>query len=156
MNFTPEQLESFKDPASYLKYRKQLEGTFFRGFDGQLKDSEASKSAKNTFLEAMRNRLAGDEELLKKLLPDFPPNCRRLTPGPGYLEALRAPNLTLIQTPIERCDHCGSTRRLKHALIMLQVHIFRNHHRRRHPQGGKHLVPFPHHTKHMLRVSHCT
>lgn len=102
MPFTSAQLESFKDPVAYLKYRKELEGTFFRGFDAQLKNSEASKSARLNFLESMRRRVGSNEELLAKLEPPYPPNCRRLTPGPGYLEALTAPNLTLIQTPIER------------------------------------------------------
>lgn len=102
MRFTLEQLQEFKDPAAYLAYRKALEGNFFRGFDGQLKDSETSKTAKEKFLESMRQRLNGDEELMARLTPEFPPNCRRLTPGPGYLEALKAPNVTLIQTPIER------------------------------------------------------
>lgn len=103
MHFTTQQLKLFQDPAAYLKYRKELEGSFFRGFDGQLKDSEASKNTRQNFLEAMKKRIAGDEELLEKLIPNFPPNCRRLTPGPGYLEALKAPNLTFVQTPIERC-----------------------------------------------------
>lgn len=102
MQFTEEQLQAFKDLAAYLEYRKALEDNFFRGFDGQLKNSETSKNAKKKFLESMRQRLDGDEELVARLTPDFPPNCRRLTPGPGYLEALKAPNVNLIQTPIER------------------------------------------------------
>lgn len=53
-------------------------------------------------MELMRKRLGDKPELLDQLIPDFPPHCRRLTPGPGYLEALTAPNLTFIQTPIER------------------------------------------------------
>lgn len=146
MYFTPEQLEAFEDPATYLKFRKELEGSFFRGFDGQLKESEASKSAKKNFLEAMSRRLAGDEELLAKLIPDFPPNCRRLTPGPGYLEALRAPNVTFVQTPIERYGSCRSERRLKCPDFVLQIHIIRNRDREWDSQRGKypnarHLVP---------------
>lgn len=127
MHFTPQQLEAFKDPATYLKYRKELEGTFFRGFDGQLKDSEASKSAKENFLGSMKKRLGGDEQLLAKLVPEFAPNCRRLTPGPGYLEALTAPNLTLIQTPIERYG-CLSQHRLPalQSDDILQVHSHRH------------------------------
>lgn len=106
MLFTPSQHESFRNPSTYLQYRKELEATFFRGFEGQLKDSETSRNATRKFREAMKKRLGGDEELLAKLEPPFPPNCRRLTPGPGYLEALMASNLTLIQTPIERCVVC--------------------------------------------------
>ena len=29
------------------------------------------------------------------VMPDFPVSCRRLTPGPGYLEALCADNVSV-------------------------------------------------------------
>ena len=41
------------------------------------------------------------------MVPDFPPHCRRLTPGPGYLEALSKPNLSFIQTPIKEFTENG-------------------------------------------------
>lgn len=107
MPFTSEQLEAFKHPATYLKYRKALESNFFRGFEAQLKDSETSQNAKRNFLASMEQRLDGDKDLMAKLVPEFPPNCRRLTPGPGYLEALKASNVTLVQTPIERFTASG-------------------------------------------------
>ncbi|KAK3656006.1 hypothetical protein LTR56_003137 [Elasticomyces elasticus] len=107
MYFTPEQLEAFKDPREHLKYRKELEGKFWRNFEAQLADSEVSKTAASAFMELMRKRLAGRPDLLDKLVPDFPPHCRRLTPGPGYLEALTSPNLTFIQTPIDHFTEDG-------------------------------------------------
>lgn len=102
MIISDEQRKTFEDPAKYLAYRKELENNFFRGFEGQLIDSGASRDATKKFIAAMRQRLAAKPGLLDKMIPDFPPNCRRLTPGPGYLEALTADNLTFIQTPIER------------------------------------------------------
>jgi cation diffusion facilitator CzcD-associated flavoprotein CzcO len=84
----------------YLEYRKKLEGSFWRNFDAQLRDSEISKTSAQNFKELMRKRLADKPELLDQILPDFPPHCRRLTPGPGYLEALTKDNLDFIQTPI--------------------------------------------------------
>jgi hypothetical protein len=36
------------------------------------------------------------------IFPEFAPSCRRLTPGPGYLEALTKENVSYIRTPIER------------------------------------------------------
>lgn len=69
MHFSPEQLESFKDPGVYLKYRKDLEGGFFRNFDSQLKDSEATKNTIKNFTDAMKKRLAGKPELLENLVP---------------------------------------------------------------------------------------
>ncbi|KAF5706922.1 flavin-binding monooxygenase [Fusarium mundagurra] len=44
-------------------------------------------------------------DLADKIVPDFPPNCRRLIPGPGYLEAISQPNVSYIQTPIQRFMH---------------------------------------------------
>ncbi|KAK5676000.1 hypothetical protein LTS10_011289 [Elasticomyces elasticus] len=107
MYFTLEQLEAFKDPREHLKYRKELEGKFWRNFEAQLADSEVSKTAASAFMELMRKRLVGRPDLLDKLVPDFPPHCRRLTPGPGYLEALTSPNLTFIQTPIDHFTEDG-------------------------------------------------
>ncbi len=34
----------------------------------------------------------GHEELKEKLIPSWPPGCRRITPGDGYLEALVQPS----------------------------------------------------------------
>lgn len=100
MYIPQDKLESFSDPKVYLEYRKKLEGSFWRNFDAQLRDSEISKTSAQNFKELMRKRLTDKPELLDQILPDFPPHCRRLTPGPGYLEALTKDNLDFIQTPI--------------------------------------------------------
>lgn len=31
------------------------------------------------------------------MIPDFSPTCRRLTPGPGYLEALQEDNVSMLE-----------------------------------------------------------
>lgn len=102
-----EQRAAFKDPTTYLKYRKELENNFWRNFAAQLSDSEVSKNSTQTFTDLMKKRLTDRPDLVERLVPDFPPHCRRLTPGPGYLEALQAPNLTFIQTAIERFTEDG-------------------------------------------------
>lgn len=48
----------------------------------------------------MAERTKNKPELLEHRLPDLSPNCRRLTPGPSYLEALAQPNEDFIRTPI--------------------------------------------------------
>jgi hypothetical protein len=50
----------------------------------------------------LKQRIAKKPELFDRLLPDFSPNCKRLTPGPDYLEALTEDNVDYIQTPIKR------------------------------------------------------
>lgn len=80
MLFSPEERASFQDSNAYLRYRKELEDNFFRGFDSQLIGSESSQNATKNFIEMMRKRLVSRPELLQNLIPDFAPHCRRLTP----------------------------------------------------------------------------
>jgi cation diffusion facilitator CzcD-associated flavoprotein CzcO len=51
----------------------------------------------------MLQRLGNREDLFSLAKPDFSPNCRRLTFGPEYLEALTKDNVSYIRIPIERC-----------------------------------------------------
>lgn len=55
----------------------------------------------------MKQRLSQKPELAQYLIPDFSPHCRRLTPGPGYLEAITSPNVEFIPTPIKRFTERG-------------------------------------------------
>jgi cation diffusion facilitator CzcD-associated flavoprotein CzcO len=55
----------------------------------------------------MKRRLAQKPELADTLMPSFPPVCRRLTPGPGYLEALTDPKTDVIATEIKEVIHDG-------------------------------------------------
>ena len=100
--FTPEKLESFNDPANYLKFRKEVEDKYWRRFPAQIRGSKESKELRDEFTRTMAKRLERRPELLDSIKPDFSPHCRRLTPGPGYLEALCAENVDFIQTPIKR------------------------------------------------------
>lgn len=59
------------------------------------------------FYQNMKRRLAKDPKLLDDLVPPFPPACRRLTPGPGYLEALTDEKVDVIWTPIQKVDATG-------------------------------------------------
>jgi cation diffusion facilitator CzcD-associated flavoprotein CzcO len=107
MPVSEEQLKEHEDPVKYLAYRKKLEGTFFRNFEAMMRDSEITSNSRQRFTELMQKRLADKPELLEKMIPNFPPFCRRLTPGPGYLEAITKPNVDFIQTPIERFTETG-------------------------------------------------
>lgn len=59
------------------------------------------------FEDLMKTRLSKKPEILQSLLPGFSVGCRRLTPGPGYLEALVEDNVDFISTPIRRCLQNG-------------------------------------------------
>lgn len=55
----------------------------------------------------MKDKLATKPEIYDSLILDFPPGCRRLTPGPGYLEALIEENVTFIGSGIQRVTDDG-------------------------------------------------
>lgn len=105
--FTPAQLDSFKDPETYLEYRKGVEVNFFRRFGSIFKDTPENNAVREKWKELMLKRIAEKPELGDKIIPDFPPNCRRPTPGPGYLEALTKKNVDYIQTRIKRFTETG-------------------------------------------------
>lgn len=74
-----------------------------------IKDTPEQLAGPKIFKENMKRRLAKKTELLEQMLPDFPPGCRRLTPGPGYLEALTDDNVDVIKTEISNIDSTGIT-----------------------------------------------
>ncbi|KAI0291049.1 hypothetical protein B0F90DRAFT_1781331 [Multifurca ochricompacta] len=55
----------------------------------------------------MKRRHSARPELIEKIVSQFAVCCRRLTPGPGYLEALCTENTTLQTTPTARVTPTG-------------------------------------------------
>ncbi|KAJ6033942.1 hypothetical protein N7499_010106 [Penicillium canescens] len=99
--FSESQLETFKDPKAYLEYRRDVEKGYFQRFGAIFKDTPENHALKEKWTNLMLQRIKDKPELGEKIVPDFPPNCRRPTPGPGYLEALSQPNVSYIQTKIK-------------------------------------------------------
>ncbi|KAA8641282.1 uncharacterized protein ATNIH1004_002022 [Aspergillus tanneri] len=98
----PEQRETFKDSERYQQYRKSIEQGYFSRFGAIFKNSPENLEQREKWTQLMLGRVIDKPELGDLIIPDFPPNCRRPTPGPGYLEALTKPNVSYIQTPIQR------------------------------------------------------
>lgn len=107
IHYSAEQLESFQDPEKYHVFRKELESTFWRRYETQLKGTKESAQAVVDFKKLMAKRLEAKPELLDDIVPDFSPHRRRLTPGPGYLEALTQDNASFIRTPIQKITENG-------------------------------------------------
>lgn len=108
--YTAEEKEEWrKNPASYLAYRKALEIGMQSGYAVAYPNTKEHKGARALFEQRMRDRLAKNPEIIDHLLPDFPPLCKRLTPGPGYLEALTAPNVSVIPGRISHVNETGIT-----------------------------------------------
>lgn len=102
-----EQQKSFENPETYLQFRKELENKYWRRFATFFKDHPDNQKLRENFTEMMRKRLVKKPELLDDIVPDFSPNCRRLTPGPGYLEAITEDNVDYIRSPIRRFTSTG-------------------------------------------------
>ncbi|KLO96743.1 Uncharacterized protein LW93_10123 [Fusarium fujikuroi] len=78
-----------RDPGAHLQYRKSLEATLTRNFPFFLRDSPMSQWATAAIKQDMLKKLeSADEDLKQKLIPSWPPGCRRITPGNDYLESL--------------------------------------------------------------------
>ncbi len=107
-SYTQDEIEAWKkDPQEYVKYRKALEIGMQGGFAMTHRGTKEHEGAWSAFNFEMRKRLEKKPEIVDHLIPDFPPLCKRLTPGPGYLEALVADNVSVIPDKIERIDESG-------------------------------------------------
>ncbi|KAI8965278.1 FAD/NAD(P)-binding domain-containing protein [Daldinia sp. FL1419] len=96
-NFTEQQIERFKaDPAFYRKFIKAIERDSQGAFALVVNGSPIQKFATSKVIEYMTAALRGNEKLCEALIPKFPLGCRRITPAPGYLEALGAANTEVI------------------------------------------------------------
>lgn len=106
--YTPEELKAFsEDPAAYMKYRAYLEGLLSTVHPVTWTDSELAKMSEKMFRDSMREKLAAKPEVFESLDPSYPPVCRRITPGPGYLEAICEDNVEFINTPIKAIRPSG-------------------------------------------------
>lgn len=100
--YTDKEKKQFRDdPEFHLQYRKKLEASVNALFEIFLKDSAASREAEQLMRVEMNRRIGpGHEKLKEKLVPSWPPGCRRITPGDGYLEALVKPSMSSTCFPL--------------------------------------------------------
>ncbi|EMC94774.1 hypothetical protein BAUCODRAFT_560547 [Baudoinia panamericana UAMH 10762] len=107
-HYTDEERQRFKqDPAELKRYRKRIQAGSNKAFDMFVKHSRAQEAGRRQTAEMMKRALGGDEELARKLTPDYEVGCRRATPGPGYLESFTRDNVTLITDAIQQIESDG-------------------------------------------------
>lgn len=101
---TQEQKNKFiTDQEHFLNFRATIERESSSVHSLTLRGSQLQEMARQDFANLMKERLSKKPEILQSLLPGFSVGCRRLTPGPGYLEALSEDNVQFISNPIRRC-----------------------------------------------------
>lgn len=106
--FTEEQRERFRtDPEYFYKFREMIEDDGNAVHAVTIKGTEMQQGAQKAFEQGMRDRLKKKPEIFDWIKPDFAPGCRRLTPGPGFLEALVEDNVDFIRDQIVRIEPKG-------------------------------------------------
>lgn len=95
------------NPTALQDFRETIEadGNNIHAFT--IKDTKMQKEARVAFEGHMKKRLAKKPKIFESLLPDFRPGCRRLTPGPGFLEALVEDNVDFITNDITSIEQKG-------------------------------------------------
>lgn len=91
----------------YLKFRKAIEADGNAVYESNIKDSNMQKMFVEIFTASTKERLAKKPEILASMSPNFGVGCRRLTPGPGYLEALVEDNVDFISDKITSINANG-------------------------------------------------
>lgn len=99
--YTEEELKRFRDdPAYYKQYRLDVEHELNSVHQATISNSPMQNGARAAFTDLMRTKLVNKPEVADFLVPTFPVACRRLTPGPGYLEALASDRVDIITTHV--------------------------------------------------------
>ncbi|KAI0328942.1 FAD/NAD-P-binding domain-containing protein [Cubamyces sp. BRFM 1775] len=108
MYFTPEEIERFKnDPKFARDFRCTVEGDFNSVHACTIRGTSQSLEFRKLLLENMKRKLAKKPWIAEHLIPNYSVICRRLTPGPGYLEALCADNADFIPSSIQKITDKG-------------------------------------------------
>ncbi|KAI0666937.1 hypothetical protein C8Q78DRAFT_982944 [Trametes maxima] len=106
--FTPEEIERFKnEPGFFENFRLTIENEFNSTSSLTWKNTPLQRQTQEECRKLMEQKLAVKPWIAEKLIPDFPVSCRRLTPGPGYLEALCEDNVDFVASSITRVDATG-------------------------------------------------
>ncbi|RDB29291.1 putative sterigmatocystin biosynthesis monooxygenase stcW [Hypsizygus marmoreus] len=105
--FTPEDKKNFADPTYYKNFRWELESELNAAHPATIRGSTLQIAAREVFEADMLKKLAKKPWIADHIIPDFAPACRRLTPGPGYLEALCEDNVDFVPTHIQKVTPTG-------------------------------------------------
>ncbi|KAH0836095.1 putative dimethylaniline monooxygenase [Fonsecaea pedrosoi] len=102
--FRPEQIARFENDAEYYRaFIKATEEQVNARFATMVNNDGLADVLQKNLIAHMTKTLKNDPELIKAIIPTtFPAGCRRLTPGPGYLEALTEDNVRVVTQQIAR------------------------------------------------------
>lgn len=104
--YTAEERKRFRDPDYHLEHRKGIISRTNKSFYVFMKGRNNEEAMKFAAAQ-MAEKLGHDPVLCEKLIPKWQLGCRRITPGPGYLESFLQPNCNLTDSPITRVSENG-------------------------------------------------
>lgn len=99
--YSEEEKKRFQDPELHLEHRKRIISRTNKSFY-IFRKGDNNKEGVRLATEQMAAKLNHDPELCEKLIPKWELGCRRITPGPGYLESFLRPNCHLTNSGITR------------------------------------------------------
>ena len=106
--YSDEQLKEFNgDKEMYTKYARDIEGELNKRFTLMHMKAKDQKTSRDLVADIMTEKLGNDPVLTKKMIPEFALGCRRMTPGSGYLESLRAENVQVVNESAVRLTQDG-------------------------------------------------
>ena len=108
LEFKPEMIQKFReDPVAWDDFRMNVEADANSIHSVTIRGTEMQKGASAAFEAGMKTRLQKKPHYFDWLKPGFSPGCRRLTPGPGFLEALVEENVSYVPDRISRIEPTG-------------------------------------------------
>ena len=79
--YTPAQHKQWEnDLSGFMDYRRKIEAEYDHGLWGALNRNNEYQHTRRAAMQARMEAKIADPELRKKLIPDFPAGCRRVTP----------------------------------------------------------------------------
>lgn len=96
-----------ENDEEYLKFRKILDDDSNLVHFSSKTGSDMQRIFAETFSKVTQQKLSKMPKLLEHFSPAFGVGCRRMTPGPGYLEALCENNVELVTNNIDRIQSTG-------------------------------------------------
>ncbi|KAL3292175.1 flavin-binding monooxygenase [Colletotrichum asianum] len=93
--------------VSHIDHYVRTKTWFHNRFAADVIGSKENAELREKIIRCMKERLKGDEDWLQRVLPDYAPGCKRLTPAPGYLEGLQSEKVDYVTDAIVSVDETG-------------------------------------------------
>lgn len=98
-----------EDPLVYQAYRKKIEAGLNQSQLVTFRGTEIQKQFWKLCQDSMKEKLKKKPHVYDALCPaeEYPPGCRRITPGPGFLEALVEDNVEVVSSGVKQVTDSG-------------------------------------------------